>query len=45
MWNDLAQVLDFFPVCGYSTAALDGARLKEIGRVCAEHSTVLAPSS
>lgn len=45
LWNEYAQADRLSLLCGYSTAALDGAALGDIGRVCDLHSVVHAPSS
>lgn len=45
LWNRLADLQDFALLCAYPAAALGGAPLADVGRVCDLHSSVLPPSS
>ena len=45
LWNELAEFHQFTLLCAYPTAALDGARLDHVDRVCELHSSVLPPRS
>jgi len=45
MWNELAQVQQFFLMCAYRQAGLGQAQLRDIGRVCDLHAAVHPPES
>lgn len=45
LWNEMALVHDFHLRCGYPTAAVRGAGLEEVARVCELHSSVHGPSN
>lgn len=45
LWNSMLSDVDFTLLCAYRTGSLDGARLADLGDICASHSVVVPPAS